>query len=270
MEKIFKYQLLLGDYISYERGTDAIDIRSGYVISINNTHYTIIDLDNSVVYFEQIKDIEIVSTELKTIVIRSIAASNIKISRKLKCSSTYICNNLCKGLREFPDSCSICPLGLIDNRYRTYLPGDRLYNGRIITSASFLSNTSLINKIIYTPTNGVYRTILDMLSGSLPKPDYPLIDRSIEGVKEILNNPEKYRLYERIYYNIYTTNLSNIDKFIQLEVTEIVSYRVISNTYFYINPSKSPCNYCIYDEDTCNKLGCKLKEFSKSSHNKII
>ena len=141
MERIFKYQLLLGDYISYDKGTDAIDIRSGYVIAISSVFYAIIDLDNSAIYIEHIEDIEIVSDELTTTVIRGIKATNIKISRELRCSSGYICKNLCKGLKDFPDACDkVCPLRKINNLYRTYLPGDKLENNGIITSVSFLSD----------------------------------------------------------------------------------------------------------------------------------
>ena len=138
MDKVYKYQLLLGDFVSYE--VDGC-IKSGYVIEIHiafcNSFYTIIDLDNSNIYRERIEDIEIVNDELTTTVIRSIKATNIKISRKLRCSSDYICKNLCKGLKDFPDACeNICPNRPLNNQYHTYLPGDKINNG-IITSVSF-------------------------------------------------------------------------------------------------------------------------------------
>ena len=261
-DKIYKYQLLLGDFVRYEVGsTTSIDIKSGYVIAISRVFYAIIDLDNSSIYIERIKDVEVVSNELNTVVIRSLDANNIKVSRKLGCSSGYICKNLCKGLKDFPDACDkVCPLRKINNLYRTYLPGDKLGNDGVITSASFLSDFSVLNRLINRPVLGGYDAILNVLSGSLPKPDYPLKDRSIDGIKEILNNPIKYNLYERTYYTYF---LSKDNTSYVIDIGEVLRHNIINKSYFFFDPKISPCNYCIYDNDTCKGVGCKLKNLNK-------
>lgn len=266
MVKIFKYQLLLGDYISYEKGTDAIDIRSGYVISINNTHYTIIDLNNSVIYFEEIKEVEVVNTELTITVIKSIYANNIKITRKLNFSNDYVCNNLCIGLKDFQDSCKYCSIGR-DNP-KIYLPGDIVNNTYKISSTSFLYDSNRIYKVMNSTTIvGAYQYIFNELAGSLPKPNYPYVDLSKPGVENILNNPKEYKLSDRIYYRL-TPIVNDLKKNPQLvyDSIDLDKYNdVVSNSYFFINPKYSPCQYCIYDENTCNNLGCKLREFNKNN-----
>lgn len=256
MDKIYKYQLLLGDFVKYEVGETSINIKSGYVIAISSVFYAIIDLDNSAIYIERIEDIEVVSNEFNTVVIRSIgSASNIKISRKLSCSSDYVCKNLCKGLKDFPDACDkVCPLRKINNLHHTYLPGDKLRNSGIITSVSFLSDYSVLNKIINRVVKGGYDVIFDMLSGSLPRPEYPYVDLSIDGVKEVLNNPMKYKLHERVYY---THSLSKGS----LDINEILrTGEIVGKSFFMISQEISPCNYCIYDKNTCKNLECKLNK----------
>ena len=269
MDKVYKYQLLLGDFVSYEVGSTSINIKSGYVIGICNAFYTIIDLDNSNIYREHIEDIEIVDNELTTTVIRSIKATNIKISRKLRCSSDYICKNLCKGLKDFPDACEdICPNRPLSNQYRTYLPGDIIGNG-VIVSVSLVSeeiNVSYINDYWNTELSE-FDIIFIKLRGALPKPNPPFKDQSMDGVREILDNPEKYKLYERVYYKYAVTDNEGVPHLnpYQVDINELLKYKIVSKSYFLPNPKTSLCNYCIYNKETCKSLNCKLNILNKEN-----
>jgi hypothetical protein len=265
MVKVYKYQLLLGDYVRYEIGDN---IRSGFVISISRTHYTIIDINNSILYFEEIKELEVVSTELSITVIKCIDANNIKITRKLNFSNNYVCNNLCIGLKDFQDSCKYCSIG--GNNPKIYLPGDIVNKTYKISSTSFLYDSNKIYQVMNSTTTSAsaYKYIFNDLAGSLPKPNYPYVDLSKLGVENILNNPKEYKLSDRIYYRLTPID-GDLKKNPQLvyDSVDIDKYNDIkSNSYFFINPKYSPCQYCIYDENTCNDLGCKLKEFNNKNN----
>jgi hypothetical protein len=241
-EKIYKFQLLLGDYVQYHT---LMETRSGYVIGIDLNNYYILDLNNKRIYVEQADKLKIVSEDTSTITFITLKDRISTINRKMSHSSEYICKKLCTGLREFNEACSdYCPCRRQNQTYDS-LPGDKigsLFIGAIgfiepgllcgIRTRTILTEDSRKNVNNFSFT---FDDFFDILSGSFPKPNPPYKDRSIEGVVDILNNPNYYKIYQRTYY------LLSSDKGVIIRSwDEINENFLISNSYFSINPKNSP------------------------------
>lgn len=249
-DKIRKYDLLLGDFIKYRNRFSSVE-QQGYVIGISTRHYYIIDLDNSAIYIEKINSTIIMSDTLDQVIIMSIDAEILDIKRSMYYSSGYICNELCRGLKNFPEACELyCPCRKINSTH-TYLPGD-VYKGLTINMVSFLFPNYLL--IIPQGESG-YDCILSNLAGSFPKPRYPFKDMSVDGLKDIFSNPNKYDIYQRVYYLMKPSSLNKTI----LEWIDIDKNLIEGKTYLSLLKKDHPCSYCIYDEDSCNKCNCKLK-----------
>ena len=82
---------------------------------------------------------------------------------------------------------------------------------------------------------------------------------SVDGLKDIFSNPNKYDIYQRVYYSMKSSSLFNTTV---LEWTDIDKNLIESKTYLSLLKKDHPCSYCIYDEDSCNKCNCKLKKLN--------
>jgi hypothetical protein len=239
--KVYIHKILVGDYVKH-----TTEGWFGYVISVtihsnNKITYLIIDFDNRNVTELDGSVVSIACGDLVKVIVSCYYLEVIK--RSITFNYPHLCNNYCNHLKTFPEACEkYCPFRKIAGS--TYFPSFH----HTLKFAGFFDTT------VIDLHNPIYTLIFSYLSKALPKPDRRFRDLSVEGVLDILNNGDKYRLQD---YIIYKTYIPSTNYYCNFEMDKfIVSDNFIPSI---LKSEEHPCDYCIYkDTIVCNN--CKLKE----------
>lgn len=242
------HEILIGDYIEVSHVYGG-DVFSGYVYRMSigglGLQLSIINFEDS--YIKTFCGIIHKESEDKV----SLRFLNINlIKRNILWSSKYICYNLCKDLKEFPDACSVCP---INKTVDCYFLCDT-----VITK----NTTGYINKISFLDmsmeTEGFESKNYEIVSSYLVKyfSEFQLDsdkDFSIKDIIDIFENPQHYKenIISKIYY--YTSSLPSFS----YTYVDLRFYNPISQATFGIPKKQYPCSICIYNLNCSNN--CNLK-----------
>lgn len=237
--KLYIHKILIGDYVEHVRGF-------GYVISItvsdnNKITYMVIDFNEKEVIELEGTSVSVACCGFEKVVVGCYYLKVVK--RSMTFNYNYVCKNYCNHLKTFPEACEkYCPLRKISGS--TYFPSLQVRNS--IRFVGFFDTVGIYAKYF----NGVF----NYLSKSLPKPDSRFRDLSIEGVLDILNNGDKYKLQD---YIVYKTDISRINCYCNIELSKYI----IKDNFIpsILEGEEHPCDYCIY-KDTIECNNCKLKE----------
>lgn len=240
-ERVYIHEILVGDYIRH-----VVSNRYGYVISItieeDNIIYVVIDFNNKDVF--EVKGIVRLITTAGLDDLGIFGCDYLKVvKRSMTFNYSHLCKNYCNHLKTFPEACeNYCPCRKIAGS--TYFPSFRSGSVKFV---GFFDTTS-VNISDYG-----YTLIFNYLAKSLPKPDSKFRDLSVEGVLDILNNGDKYKLQDYLIYKTEATTTIYFHNF------EIDRYIVNSKFIPIIINNEHPCDYCIY-KDTVNCSDCRLNE----------
>ena len=231
---LYVQDFLIGDYIEY----DPQHHYCGYIMQITSLNCVILSFDAR----------QLISFSLFIKYDYSIQfPKDFKlVRRQLQFSSSRICGN-CNVLKQFPESCTeICPNRKSPESINFFIK-DRM-------------NDSMIEMISFMDEDGVpgdFGEICKIISGYLPKPPYPYVDLSEEGLKNVLENQVENKLYERIYIKFSNTNAIYSLPELELKNSKYLSDNIENNSIYKVDL----CSWCIFNScSDCEKeFNCKLK-----------
>lgn len=231
---LYVQDFLIGDYIEY----DPQHHYCGYIIQITLSNCIILSFDTR----------QIISFGL--FLSRDYSIQFPKkfklVRRQLQFSSSRICEN-CNVLKQFPESCTeICPNRKSLESINFFIK-DRT-KGLMIEMMSFMDGE-------YDDFSGDFGVNCKIIGGYLPKPPYPYVDLSEEGLKNVFENQVENKLYERIY--IKFSNCDAIYSLPELKNNKYLSDNIENNSIYKVDL----CSWCVFNScSDCEKeFNCKLK-----------
>ena len=242
------HTLLLGDYIEFKQPNDH-SICRGYVYELEFGNFgpmgKVIDLDNYQLFnipSGYLIDDESDRSKAKV----DFSNSIISVKRNIQWNSEYICNNYCTLLKQLPDSCDVCPLGKVCSNSVHFI-GDVI---RISKRDTIIRKVSFVRQSFNT-----FAEVFSCICGFFPKPRNQFKDLSIEGLKDIFENPQYYDdLTSRIYYFISGSSY-------YFENFELSNHRGLQSKGVFDISSRlgNPCSMCFLNSNCDNGCDCKLK-----------